>query len=199
MNNIVRGTFLAVFLACATAAHAAAYKCTDDAGHTVYSDVPCAKKPPPKVEPVKVDAPVGMVKITEADVVHVLDNVGDLTRQNDAASLCDLFADDLKFRINNQGVKPPQQGAGGKADLCKMSRDNAERAKKANTISAIERGPTKVVIAPGETHASATYASTVTVTHYDVIVSTYHCTSNEQWGLYNGKLLYSAMEGTCKP
>ena len=211
MNKVLQGSILAAGMGCAALAHAAAYKCTDDAGHTVYSDIPCAKKAPPPPPPAaaakpdpaaaaaKPGDPAPVTKITEAGVLHAIDQAAEYITRNNYADLCNMYSTDLKFKMNNQAVKPPKVSQGGRSELCILDRESADQSKRSGMIQQIERGATRVTIEPGETRASATYDSVVQVTHYDQIVSTYHCSAREQWGLYDGKLLYSAMDGTCKP
>jgi Domain of unknown function (DUF4124) len=204
MNKILQGIIFTAGLAGAATAQAAAYKCTDDSGRIVYSDIPCAKKapPPPKAEPAKAvskaEAAV-MTRITEADVLRAVTQAEEYTTRNNHAELCGMFAEGLKFRFTNQLVTPAKVNQGGRNDMCAFSRENAEQSKRTGMVQSIERGPTKVTIEPGETRASVSYDSVVNLTRYDRIISSYHCSSRERWVLADGKLLYVAVEGTCKP
>jgi hypothetical protein len=185
----------------------AAYKCVDEKGRTVYSDIPCAMKPPPpppaaKAELVKAksaEPAAPLTKITEADVLRVLGQYEDYTRQNNGQEMCNLYADDLKLKADMQNIKPPKVIAGGKAEICTVSKDSADQARKAGLIQVVERGPTKVVIEPGETRASAAYDMTVKITRYDRIISTYKCSSKDQLSLVSGKVLLSGSDAVCKP
>jgi len=182
----------------------AAYKCLDDKGRTVYSDIPCAMKPPPAPkEAVKISKPepvvVTLTKITEADVLRTLGQYEDYTRLNNGAEMCNMYADDLKLKAELQNLKPPRVIAGGKEEICKVSKESAEQAKKAGLIQVVERGPTKVTIEAGETRATAVYDHVVKVTRYDRIISSYRCSSKDQFSLVGGKLLFSASDAVCKP
>jgi len=206
MRILFKVALVAVSLAGTAACHAAAYKCEDEKGRTVYSDIPCPKKAPPpapKVDPAKAAAlaaePPPLAKLTEADVLRVLTLSEDYTRANNHAELCNLFAADMKFQANNQVQTPPRVLSGGREQACQAGRENAEASKRTGLITLIERGPTKVSIEPGEARATATYDSVVKLTRYDRIVSTYRCSSKDQVGLYAGKALLSATDGTCKP
>jgi len=205
MRYLFNVALIAASLLAATAAQAAAYKCQDDAGRTVYSDIPCAKKapPPPKAEPAKAaakaDAAAVMTKITEADVLRVLGLAEDYTRRNSHVEFCDMLSDDLKFTQQFQTVKPPKTISGGKAEMCLQARQSAELSKRTGMISQSDRGPTKVVIEAGETRATATYESAVKFTRYDRIIDSMHCSSKDQFVLSGGKLLLFNTDNVCKP
>ncbi len=163
MNRILLGTIFAAGLICAAGAEAAAYKCTDDGGHVVYSDIPCVKKapPPPKAEPAAVvskaaDSAV-LTKISEADVLRLLDLNEEYAHTNNAAEACNLLAAELKFRVDYQLPKMVKVISGGRDEACQLARASAEQAKKTGLIGLTERGPTKVSIEGGELRATATY------------------------------------------
>lgn len=185
-------------------AQAAAYKCQDEKGKVVFSDIPCARKepPPPKPEPKilpKVVEPVTLTKLTEPDVLRVLNLSEDYTRTNNHAEMCNLIGPEMKFRAEMQIVKPPRVFAGGKDEACQMARDNAEQSKKSGLVSLFERGPTKVTIEAGETRASAVYDVVVKLTRYDRIITSYRCSNKDQFVLTGGKAIYTASDSTCKP
>ena len=210
MNKILRGAIFAMGLACAAAAHGAAYKCVDDSGRTVYSDIPCAKKAPPPAPPPKVEAakpvakpgePVALTKITEADVTRALDQTEEYITRNNHSGLCSMFAEDLKFKYSYpaaQAGAAPKVNQGGRNEMCILMRENAEQSKRTGLVQQTDRGPTKVVIEAGDARASAAYESVVKVTRYDRIISTMRCTSRAQLTLTDGKLLYVMMEDNCK-
>lgn len=208
-NLVMPAAALGLFFGLAASAQAA-YKCVDEKGRTVYSDIPCAAKPPPpppaaKAEPVKAagakaaEPAAALTKITEADVLRVLTQYEDYTRQNNGQEMCNLYADDLKLKADMQITKPPKIIAGGKTEICNVSRESAEQARRAGLIQVVERGPTKVTIEAGETRASAVYDMNVRITRYDRIISTYRCSSKDQLSLVAGKLLFSASDAVCKP
>ena len=204
MNHLLNVTLIAAGLLAATGAHAAAYKCQDDAGRTVYSDIPCAKKapPPPKAEPAQAVAkadPAVLTKITEAEVLRVLGQSEDYTRRNSYAELCGMLSDDLKFTQQFPTAKPPKTVSGGKSELCLQARQSAELSKRTGMISQSERGPPKVVIEAGETRATATYESAVKFTRYDRIIDSMQCSSKDQFVLSGGKLLLVNTDNVCKP
>jgi hypothetical protein len=183
---------------------AAAYKCQDEKGKVVFSDIPCARKepPPPKPEPKilpKVSEPATLTKLTEPDVLRAIGQTQDYARTNNHADMCGMMTADMKFKTDMQIVKPPRVIEGGREEACKLAQDNAEQSKRTGLISLIERGATKVAIEAGETRATAVYDSTVKLTRYDRIVSTYHCSSKEQFVLVGGKTQLAASESTCKP
>ena len=205
MNILLKAALLAAGMGIAATGHAAAYKCQDDKGKTVYSDIPCAGKQPPKVEPkaapAKTAAPVStapLTRLAEADVLRFLTVTQDLSRTNSQAELCALYAADMKFRMEFKGDKP-KTISGGREEACKSVRDSAEAAKRAGLVGQSERGATKVSIEPGETRATATYEILHRVTRYDRIISTLHCTSKDQFVLMDGKILITSSDDVCKP
>jgi hypothetical protein len=186
-------------------AQGAAYKCQDEKGKVVFSDIPCGRKepPPPKPEPKILPKvapePVALTKLTEPDVLRVLNLSEDYTRTNNHAEMCNLIGPDMKFRAEMQIVKPPRIFAGGKDEACQMARDNAEQSKKSGMVSLFERGPTKVTIEAGETRASAVYDVVVKLTRYDRIITTYRCSNKDNFVLVGGKAIYAGSDSTCKP
>ncbi len=206
MNILLKAALLAAGMGIAAAGHAAAYKCQDDKGKTVYSDIPCAGKQPPKVEPPKAAvaknaAPADaapLTRITEADVLRMLTMGQDYSRTNSHAELCALYAPDMKYRIEFQGPKA-KTVTGGREEACKSARDSAELSKRAGLVMQSERGATKVSIEAGETRATATYVSVNRMTRYDRIVDTMQCSSKDQFVLSGGKMLITSSDDVCKP
>jgi hypothetical protein len=204
MNKILQGTLFAAGLICAAGADAAAYKCTDDGGHTVYSDIPCVKKapPPPKAEPAAVvkaaDAAV-LSKIAEADVLRALDLSQEYSHSNNAAEACNLFGADHKFRVDYQLPKIVKVVSGGHDEACRLAREAAEQSKRTGIIGLIERGPTKVKIEAGEMRASASYDVVYKTTRYDRIIDSYRCSSKDQFVLAGGKVVLVGSDSVCKP
>jgi len=188
----------------ATAGHAAAYKCMDDKGKAIYSDIPCsAKVQTPKAEPVKAIAkapePAVLTKLTEAEVLRLIAATDDYTRSYNHADMCNLYAADLKYQMNNTVVKPPRTMSAGRDEACQAARDNAEQTKRAGLVLISDRGATKVSIEPGDARASAVYELTMRLTRYDRVISTYHCSAKNQVVLVSGKALFSSIDEACKP
>jgi len=196
--------FAAVAALTAGSSQAGAYKCQDEKGRTVYSDIPCMRKEPPKAEtaavakaaPVPVAA-VPITRITEADVLRVLTTTQDYVRSNNHAGLCELYATDMKFRLEMQGDKG-KVSSGGREEACSNARNSADVSKRTNLIQQSERGATKVTIEPGEMKAVAVYESVNRLTRYDRIVSTFHCNSRDHFVLTDGKLLITSSSDVCK-
>jgi hypothetical protein len=191
-------------MAFGASAQAAAYRCTDDKGKTVYSDIPCARKEPPpqKAEAVRVVAraePATLTKLTEADVLRVITLSDDYTRSYNHAEMCNLYAADLKYQVSNEVAKPARTLSAGRDEACQAAHDSAEQSKKAGLVVATERGATKVSIEPGDTRASAIYETTVKLTRYDRVISTYRCNEKSQYVLVNGKALMVAVDESCRP
>lgn len=202
MNWMIKAAFAMVAFGFAAGAQAAAYKCMDDKGRAVYSDIPCGKKePPPKVEGPKILKPeiAPLTKLTEADVLRTLSLNEDYTRSYNAPDQCNLYAPDMKYLLNNQMAKPPRTVNAGRDEACQASKDNAEQLKKAGIVQVIERGPTKVSFEQGDTRANVIYDSVVRITRFDRVVSTYHCSAKEQLTVVGGKALFTATDVTCKP
>jgi hypothetical protein len=208
MKQIIKTALVAAAAICgmtlATAGHAAAYKCMDDKGKTVYSDIPCGKKePPPKVEPVKVISkaadPAVLTKLSEPDVLRLIAVTDDYTRSYNHADMCNLYAADLKYQTSNTVVKPPRSMSAGRDEACQAARDSAEQTKRAGLVLISERGATKVSIEPGDTRANAVYELTMRLTRYDRVISTYHCSAKNQVVLMGGKALFSSIDEACKP
>jgi len=203
MKNRYKFALAVTAMLFAGASHAAAYKCQDDKGRTVYSDIPCMKKEAPKAETAKatpVAAPVAaapITRITEADVLRLLAANIDYVRTNNHTSLCDLYAPDMKFRLELQGDKG-KVISGGREDACINARSSAETSRRANLISQNERGATKITIEPGETKALAVYEYVNRLTRFDRIVMTLHCTGRDQFVLVDGKLLINSSSDVCK-
>jgi len=194
--------------ACAAAfaggAQAAAYKCQDEKGRTVYSDIPCAAKIPAAPKPAAVSAKpvaeaVPLTRLTEADVLRTLTLSEEYTRTNNHVEACNIMGADMKIRADVQIAKPPRMIEGGREEACKLVRENAEQSKRSSVISLIERGPTKVSIEPGEQRAIATYDAVVKFTRYDRIVGGYRCSTKDQFALVGGKALFTSSESVCKP
>jgi len=195
---------LPLAMAFATGAHAAAYKCVDDKGKANYSDIPCGKKePPPKAEPAKVVTkaaePAVLTKLTEAEVLRLISVTDDYTRSYNHVDMCNLYAADLKYQVNNQVVKPPRTMTAGHDEACQAARDSAEQSRKAGLVVISDRGATKVSIEPGDLRANAVYELTMKLTRYDRVISTYHCSEKTQVVLQGGKVLYASIDETCKP
>jgi hypothetical protein len=207
MKNAIKTALIAAALplamAFATTAHAAAYKCMDDKGKVNYSDIPCGKKePPPKAEPVKVVTkaePAVLTKLTEAEVLRLISVTDDYTRSYNHVDMCAAYTADLKYQVNNQVVKPPRTMAAGHDEACQAFRDAAEQSRKAGLVVISDRGATKVSIEPGDLRANAVYELTIKLTRYDRVISTYHCSEKSQMVLQGGKVLYAAIDETCKP
>jgi len=206
MKTRYKIAFAAAAAIIAGSSHAAAYKCQDEKGRTVYSDIPCMKKEAPKAEiaPVKAApaasaaaAAAPITRITEADVLRTLTATQDYVRTNDHASLCALYATDMKFRLELQGDKG-KVTSGGREEACTNARNSADASKRANLIQQTERGATKVTIEPGETKAVAVYESVNRLTRYDRIVSSFRCNSQDHFVLTDGKLLITSSSDVCK-
>lgn len=207
MNKLLRGVFFAAGLACAAAAHGAAYKCVDDNGRTVYSDIPCMKKPAPpaaKAEPaVPAAKPAEPVptKITEADVIRVLDQMDEYVRRNNHADQCNMLAESFKFKTTIQPVQAgstPKVLQGGRSESCVQMREGAELFKRGSVVPQTTRGPVKVVMEAGDTRASVAYDAVINMTKYDRVMMTMRCSSRAQLALTDGKLLFVMMEDSCK-
>jgi hypothetical protein len=203
MNTRYKIAFAAVAALVAGSSHAGAYKCQDEKGRTVYSDIPCMKKEAPKAEaaPAKAapapTAAAPITRITEADVLRTLTATQSYVRTNDHASLCGLYAADMKFRLELQGDKG-KVTSGGREEACINARNSADVSKRTNLIQQSERGATKVTIEPGEMKAVAVYESVNRLTRYDRIVTTFHCNSQDHFVLADGKLLITSASDVCK-
>jgi hypothetical protein len=203
MKTRYKIAFAAAAALLAGSSHAGAYKCQDEKGRTVYSDIPCMRKEPPKVDiaPVKAaPAPAAaapITRITEADVLRTLTATQDYVRTNDHTSLCALYAADMKFRLELQGDKG-KVTSGGRDEACINARNSADLSKRTNLIQQTERGATKVTIEPGEMKAVAVYESVNRLTRYDRIVSSFHCNSQDRFVLTDGKLLITSSSDVCK-
>lgn len=187
----------------ATSSHATAYKCTEDSGKTVYSDIPCAKKPAAKPAAATAAAAPAAVaqqltKLTEADVVRALSTNLEYVHTNNQVELCKLYATDMTYSTEFQGPKP-KKVFGGHDEACKQASDSAELARRAGVIRQIDRGATKVTIEPGELRAVAVYETSNRLTRYDRILETYRCNAKDQYVLLGGKILLAASEEVCKP
>jgi hypothetical protein len=204
MKTRYKIAFAAAAALIAGGSHAAAYKCQDEKGRTVYSDIPCMKKEAPKTDPAPAKAaaptPVAaapITRITEADVLRTLTATQDYVRTNDHTSLCALYAADMKFRLELQGDKG-KVTSGGREEACINARNSADLSKRANLIQQTERGATKVTIEPGEMKAVAVYESVNRLTRYDRIVSSFRCNSQDHFVLTDGKLLITSSSDVCK-
>lgn len=189
--------------ALATNSHAAAYKCTDDSGKAVYSDIPCMKKPAPAAKPAAAAAaaPVAaapVTKITEAEVLRVLTASQEYSRSNNHVGTCSLLASDMTFRTEFQGPKP-KSTFGGRDEACKSARESAEMSQKTGLVLQSERTTTKVTIEPGELRAVAVYETSNRMTRYDRILDSFKCSSKDKFVLIDGKVLISSSEEVCKP
>ncbi|MDB5802891.1 MAG: hypothetical protein JWN73_213 [Betaproteobacteria bacterium] len=188
----------------AASSQAAAYKCMDDKGKAIYSDIPCsAKIAPPKIEPAKAIAkaaePAVLTKLTESEVLRLIAVTDDYTRSYNHADICNLYTADMKYQMNNTMVKPPRTLSAGRDEACQAARDSAEQSKRAGLVVISERGATKVSVEPGDARASAVYELTMRLTRYDRVISTYHCSAKNQVVLVSGKALFSSVDETCKP
>ncbi|UCU99502.1 DUF4124 domain-containing protein [Acidovorax radicis] len=200
------------------------FKCTDDKGHTTYSDRACLQAPRPKApmaqRPVAsapsaaakaapaVTPPTAVAggkvegnvtKLTVAIVEGVLRRALDLGDRSDHRAQCALAAPDLTFKLTDHSSNPASVFSGGRREICDLQLQSAQ-AMQASGLSASTRlGKTDIRINADGTQAVAKSETSTAVSLQGQQMMTLHCTREEVFGIYSGSVLYQRANATCRP
>ncbi|BEP94658.1 hypothetical protein KW843_18615 [Acidovorax sp. sif1233] len=217
---------LAAMLAASTASGQNLFKCTDDKGHTTFSDRACAQAPrpaaPPSPRPSPATAPVAKVKasapsappaapaasspkaenitrLTPAVVEGVLRRAVELGDRSDYRAQCALAAPDLSFKLTDHSSSPASVYSGGRAEICALQQQSAQAMQASGLRSASRLGKLDIRVNADGTQATARSESAAAISAQGQHVLTMQCTREEVLGLYSGSVLYQRVTAVCRP
>ena len=205
------------------------FKCTDDKGHTTYSDRACQQAPRPKppaapraaastpapaappavakaapavVPPTAAasgKADANVTKLTVAIVEGVLRRALELGDRSDHRAQCALAAPDLTFKLTDHSSNPAGVFSGGRREICDLQLQSAQ-AMQASGLSASTRlGKTDIRVNADGTQAIAKSETSTAISLQGQQMMTMHCTREEVFGIYSSKVLYQRANATCRP
>ena len=196
------------------------FKCTDDKGHTTFSDRACAlaPRPAPRPAPVAVAAPPGASKaalpvaaasgsrpaekisqLTPAVVEGVLRRAVELADRSDYRAQCALAAPDLSFKITDQSSSPASVYSGGRTEICSLQQQSAQAMQAGDLRSSSRLGKLDIKVHSDGTQATARSESFADISVKGQRVLTVQCARDEVLGLYSGNVLYKRVSAVCRP
>ena len=217
---------LTATLGAAPAAAQTLFKCTDDKGHTTFSDRACALAPRPAaptaqrpaapapavaVKAASAAATVppaptvaqgkaeNITKLTAPVVEGVLRRALELAEKSDHRGQCALAAPDLVFKLTDHSSSPASVFSGGRREICDLQLQSAQAMQAAGLRASIRLGKTDIRINADGTQATAKSETASTISMQGQHLMTMQCTREEVFGLYSGSVLYQRVNATCKP
>lgn len=214
---------LAASLSASTASSQNLFKCTDDKGHTTFSDRACAQAPrptPPAPRPAPATAPVAKASPPSAtaaaapastakaesitklapDVVEgVLQRALELADRNDYRAQCALAAPDLNFKLTDHSSSPAGVRSGGRAEICALQQESAQAMQAAGLRSASRMNKPDIRVSGDGTQATAKYESKAAISVDGQHALTMQCTREDVLSLYSGTVLYKRVTAACRP
>ena len=217
---------LTATLGAAPAAAQTLFKCTDDKGHTTFSDRACALAPRPAapaaqrpaapapavaVKAASAAATVppaptvaqgkaeNITKLTAPVVEGVLRRALELAEKSDHRGQCALAAPDLVFKLTDHSSSPASVFSGGRREICDLQLQSAQAMQAAGLRASIRLGKTDIRLNADGTQATAKSETASTISMQGQHLMTMQCTREEVFGLYSGSVLYQRVNATCKP
>lgn len=219
---------LTVTLGATPAAAQNLFKCTDDKGHTTFSDRACALAPrpappvaqrpaaPPPAPAAAVKAasavpsappppavanakPENITKLTAPIVEGVLRRALELTERSDHRGQCALAAPDLVFKLMDHSSSPATVRSGGRREICDLQLQSAQAMQASGLRSSIRLGKPDIRINADGTQATAKSETAAAISMDGQHLLTMQCTREEVFGLYSGSVLYQRVNATCRP
>lgn len=196
------------------------FKCTDDKGHTTFSDRACAlaPRPAPRPAPVAAAAPPAASKaalplatapgsrpaekinqLTPAVVERVLRRAVELADRSDYRAQCALAAPDLSFKITDQSSSPASVYSGGRTEICSLQQQSAQAMQAGDLRSSSRLGKLDIKVHSDGTQATAKSESFADISVQGQRVLTVQCAREEVLGLYSGSVLYKRVSAVCRP
>jgi len=217
---------LAATLGAAPAAAQSLFKCTDDKGHTTYSDRACMQAPRPAAPvaqrpatpppssaakaasaapavPPPATAATGkaenITRLTTPVVEGVLRRALELAERSDYRAQCALAAPDLAFKLTDHSSSPASVYSGGRREICDLQLQSAQAMQAGGLRASIRLGKTDIRINADGTQATAKSETASTISMQGQHLMTLQCTREEVFGLYSGSVLYQRVNATCRP
>lgn len=202
------------------------FKCTDDKGHTTFSDracalaprpaAPAAPRPAPPAPAVAAKAasaaaptpaaptvasgkPENIAKLTAPIVEGVLRRALDLAEKSDHRGQCALAAPDLVFKLTDHSSSPAAVYSGGRREICDLQLQSAQAMQASGLRSSIRLGKTDIRINADGTQATVKSETASAISMQGQHLLTMQCTREEVFGLYSGSVLYQRVNATCRP
>lgn len=197
------------------------FKCTDDKGHTTFSDRACAlaPRPAPRPAPAAAAAPPAATskapqslttasgsrpaekisQLTPAVVEGVLRRAVELADRSDYRAQCALAAPDLSFKITDQSSSPASVYSGGRTEICSLQQQSAQAMQAGDLRSSSRLGKLDIKVHSDGTQATAKSESFADISVQGQRVLTVQCAREEVLGLYSGSVLYKRVSAVCRP
>ncbi len=217
---------LTVTLGASPAAAQNLFKCTDDKGHTTFSDracalaprpaAPTAPRPAPPAPAIAAKAasatataptaptaasgkPENITKLTAPIVEGVLRRALELAEKSDHRGQCALAAPDLVFKLTDHSSNPAAVYFGGRREICDLQLQSAQAMQASGLRSSIRLGKTDIRINADGTQATVKSETASAISMQGQHLMTMQCTREEVFGLYSGSVLYQRANATCRP